>query len=628
MSVLARRLRRPRRDGATRGSAPAPPADAGDGAPAWTTPPSSPTPRRRPKRSGASAATTSAASSPRPPTRSPAPATASAPPATPSSPRSPPPARTCAPHAPPARPTRRRSPPSPASSRPSAPPTPSRAGASARWPTRSPPPAPSSPRTRRAPRPRALELEAARAELAAARATGAAELADARRDATQARAEVASLREALEAERARPAPGERRPRTPRPRAGRSRRGGRPPPARGVRDAAREPRRRRGRPARRGAAGRAAGVDRRGARVRRRERAAGPRRDDARRRCARVQRRRGAATDLPAADARLAESRDAGTTALGAAEQSSDPGRRRGGRVGVVAARARSTALVAASADRRLRRALVALAREDSVAAGALLVGLLPAQGAVLDGVLTYDLTVRGVGTFAVFVEGGVGARRAPLAPPAAQRGAVPPLGRAARAGRVARGRTRQGRAVPAQGEGLRSAQAARASSRRCATRGSRSPTRSGPARGSSPGSSTARCRSRSTPSGPAGTCSRSRSRSSSSRPRPGTSAARDGLPLRVVERRTDARADATVTMTRAAFERMLRDEPPSRRPPADPRRPRGRRGAQALDGPRPQLSEAELSAIARQVDARAVAGRAARPGVRAAARERRLRRRG
>ena len=39
--------------------------------------------------------------------------------------------------------------------------------------------------------------------------------------------------------------------------------------------------------------------------------------------------------------------------------------------------------------------------------------------------------------------------------------------------------------------------------------------------------------------------------------------ARDGLPLRVVERRTEARADAIVTMSRAAFERMLRNEPPA-----------------------------------------------------------------
>jgi hypothetical protein len=56
--------------------------------------------------------------------------------------------------------------------------------------------------------------------------------------------------------------------------------------------------------------------------------------------------------------------------------------------------------------RRLRDVLVSLAREDPVAAGELLVQLLPAQAAVIDGRLSYDLTVRGVGTYAVTVDGG------------------------------------------------------------------------------------------------------------------------------------------------------------------------------------------------------------------------------
>ena len=57
-------------------------------------------------------------------------------------------------------------------------------------------------------------------------------------------------------------------------------------------------------------------------------------------------------------------------------------------------------------DRCLRLALVGLAAEDPVAAGTLLAGLLPAQGAVIEQTLTYDLTVRGIGTFAVFVADG------------------------------------------------------------------------------------------------------------------------------------------------------------------------------------------------------------------------------
>jgi hypothetical protein len=64
-------------------------------------------------------------------------------------------------------------------------------------------------------------------------------------------------------------------------------------------------------------------------------------------------------------------------------------------------------LVAAEAKvRQLREVLVELAREDSRAAGEILVGLLPAQGVVIAGELAYDLTVRGIGTFAVDVAGG------------------------------------------------------------------------------------------------------------------------------------------------------------------------------------------------------------------------------
>jgi hypothetical protein len=58
---------------------------------------------------------------------------------------------------------------------------------------------------------------------------------------------------------------------------------------------------------------------------------------------------------------------------------------------------------AADTQRRLRRALVEFARADPLAAGRLLIALLPAQAAVLDGPLSYDLTVRGLGTFAVSV---------------------------------------------------------------------------------------------------------------------------------------------------------------------------------------------------------------------------------
>ncbi|HWK30431.1 MAG TPA: hypothetical protein VNS09_27945 [Solirubrobacter sp.] len=57
-------------------------------------------------------------------------------------------------------------------------------------------------------------------------------------------------------------------------------------------------------------------------------------------------------------------------------------------------------------DRRLRRALVELARADAATAGALLAALAPAQAAALDEPLEYDLTIRGIGTFAISIDGG------------------------------------------------------------------------------------------------------------------------------------------------------------------------------------------------------------------------------
>jgi hypothetical protein len=62
----------------------------------------------------------------------------------------------------------------------------------------------------------------------------------------------------------------------------------------------------------------------------------------------------------------------------------------------------------------LRGALVRMAHEEPVLAGRLLVGLLPAQSALLDEALEYDLTVRGLGTFAVTV-GEQGATVVPIA---------------------------------------------------------------------------------------------------------------------------------------------------------------------------------------------------------------------
>jgi hypothetical protein len=54
----------------------------------------------------------------------------------------------------------------------------------------------------------------------------------------------------------------------------------------------------------------------------------------------------------------------------------------------------------------LRLALIELAHQDPRSAARLLVGLLPAQAAVIDGPLSYDLTLRELGTFAVSIEHG------------------------------------------------------------------------------------------------------------------------------------------------------------------------------------------------------------------------------
>ena len=63
--------------------------------------------------------------------------------------------------------------------------------------------------------------------------------------------------------------------------------------------------------------------------------------------------------------------------------------------------AAAQALRGGELERHLRRALVALAGDDPYAAGRWLISLLPAQAAVLEDIPSYDLTVRGLGTYAV-----------------------------------------------------------------------------------------------------------------------------------------------------------------------------------------------------------------------------------
>jgi hypothetical protein len=54
----------------------------------------------------------------------------------------------------------------------------------------------------------------------------------------------------------------------------------------------------------------------------------------------------------------------------------------------------------------LRGALVKLAHDDPALAGRVLAALLPAHGAVLEGPLAYDLTIKGTGTYGIEVVGG------------------------------------------------------------------------------------------------------------------------------------------------------------------------------------------------------------------------------
>jgi len=467
----------------------------------------------------------------------------------------------------------------------------------------------------------ALALEAARAELAAARATNAAELADAHRDATQARAEVVTLRQALESERARPAPAKADlERFAREQADAAATAARRPPEESARllanlDAAAA--------ALRASAPHADLEDIAGA-----PSESGPPESAPPGHGATA---RGSSADAGKTDLRAAEhssSADAGTTPLGAAEQTSDadadagataigatqrsPGadagttalgtaeQTSGADAGTTALDAaeqtsdpgdnaevtepapshpatRSTALVAASADRRLRRALVALARDDSVTAGALLVGLLPAQGALLETVMTYDLTVRGVGTFAVFVDGSTArvvrqSRRRPRSEALFHLSAEPlvlaellagdrdKVGRFRRRAKVSGRRKRMIELAPLRNARLSLAQAVTAGARL------------------EPGLVYQALPHAIDPQWTRGHTFTVAQRIVELAPQTWHISARDGLPLRVTERRTDARADAVVTMSKAAFERMLRDEPPL---PSDRPQIRGDRDAVA-----------------------------------------------
>jgi hypothetical protein len=71
----------------------------------------------------------------------------------------------------------------------------------------------------------------------------------------------------------------------------------------------------------------------------------------------------------------------------------------------------------------LRSAIVRLAKDDPDAAGRLLAALLPAQGGVVEGARSYDVTIKGVGTYAITMQDGH-ARAARVGSPRSRRAAA------------------------------------------------------------------------------------------------------------------------------------------------------------------------------------------------------------
>jgi hypothetical protein len=212
-------------------------------------------------------------------------------------------------------------------------------------------------------------------------------------------------------------------------------------------------------------------------------------------------------------------------------------------------------------ERRLRKALVELAKHDPVAGGALLAALLPAQGAALAGEITYDLTIRGVGTFAVSGRAGAVALT-PLARPRGRKLAAFHLQadphalaeltagtrkRPRRFGRAARLSGRRGHfdhlhdALATTRLSL--ADAVKAGARLDPRLVFKALPHAIP------------------PEWTTGHVFTVQQQILELAPRAWYVIARDGVPLTVVEHVQGAAADATVSMTRATFDRLLRGEP-------------------------------------------------------------------
>jgi hypothetical protein len=203
---------------------------------------------------------------------------------------------------------------------------------------------------------------------------------------------------------------------------------------------------------------------------------------------------------------------------------------------------------------------VGLAAEDPVAAGTLIAGLLPAQAAVIEETLTYDLTIRGIGTFAVFVADGAvrvqrTARRRGRAESAFHLSAEP-LALAKLLAGEHRKVSRFGRAARYSGRRKKlESLAALAAARRSLAEVVRAGAQLEP-------SLVYRALPYAVPAewtrGHVFTVAQE---ITDLAPRAWYITARDGVPLRVIEYSAGAAADATVRMSLHAFERLLRNEP-------------------------------------------------------------------
>ena len=170
----------------------------------------------------------------------------------------------------------------------------------------------------------------------------------------------------------------------------------------------------------------------------------------------------------------------------------------------------------------LRGAIVKLAHDDPATAAALLVALLPGQGAAIEGPLGYDLTIREAGTFARGDRRRPGVGRADRDPAPARHRRVPPDRRRHRPVRAAGGRRAPHRALlrPCPRAGPQAAREGAASPGR--EHRHRRPRPPAPARAWIPASCTGCSPTRSIRPGRAGTTSRSPRRSPARRWRPGT----------------------------------------------------------------------------------------------------------